>query len=65
MQWSLERDGERLALDEDAPADPQLLCLSSGELSPFVVEISRVDVPERWRLEGRPDGQVLRERGDG
>jgi len=64
-EWSLERDGERLALDEDAPADPQLLCLASGELSPFVVEISRVDVPERWRLEGRPDGQVVRERGDG
>mgnify|MGYP001809533897 FL=1 len=65
IEWTLERDGERLGLLDDAPADPQLLCLSSGELSPFRIELSRTDVPERWRLEGRPDGQVLRERWDG
>jgi general secretion pathway protein H len=65
VEWSLERDGERLGLLDDAPADPQLLCLSSGELSPFQIELSRADVPERWQLEGRPDGQVLRERWDG
>ena len=65
IAWTLERDGEGLGLLEDPPADPQVLCLASGELSPFRIELSRADVPERWRLEGRPDGQVLRERGDG
>lgn len=65
IEWTLERDGERLVLQDDAPVDPQLLCLSSGELSPFHLRLSRNDVPERWLLEGRPDGQVLRERSDG
>lgn len=65
IDWTLQRDGETLGLDDNAPADPQLLCAASGELSPFRLELSRADVPERWQLEGRPDGQVLRERGDG
>lgn len=65
IEWTLERDGERLVLQDDAPVDPQLLCLSSGELSPFRLWLGRGDVPERWLLEGRPDGQVLRERSDG
>ncbi len=64
IEVALERDGERLALQEDAPADPQLLCVASGELSPFRMQLSRGDVPEHWQLEGRPDGQVLRDRLD-
>jgi general secretion pathway protein H len=65
IEIALERDGEPLGLRDDPPADPQLLCLASGELSPFRLQLRRADVPEHWQLEGRPDGQVLRERGDG
>lgn len=59
-----ERDGEALALGEDAPDEPPFACFSSGEMTPFVMEIARVDAPLPWRLEGEIDGSLELREGD-
>lgn len=65
IEIELEREGELLALADEMPADPQLACLASGELSPFELRLSRVDVPQRWQLRGELDGRLELEAIDG
>ena len=55
------RDGDAVAVEDDVPQAPAFACLSSGELTPFVVEFERADVDQRWRLEGRLDGGLTLE----
>ena len=64
VEITLARDGETLILGADAPVDPQLACLSSGELSPFELRFSRADVEQRWRLTGQVDGSLMLEAED-
>lgn len=53
-----ERDGEALELDADAPEEPPFACLSSGELTPFVLRFARPGVKDEWQLEGHLDGRL-------
>ena len=63
LQFSLRRDD--LAVDPDAdPLQPQLLCLASGELTPFVLELSHAGTGQRWLLEGEADGNLRLEHVD-
>lgn len=52
-------------LREDRPVDvsrtddtPQLVCFSSGELTPFTLELALGDTPVTYRIEGDEDGGV-------
>jgi len=53
-----ERDGETLLPMSDAGRKPSFACLSSGELTPFVLHIERADAETAWALEGRLDGSL-------
>lgn len=57
MRFSLRRQG--LLLDPAAdPDQPQLVCLASGELTPFELELGHEGSTLRWRLLGRGDGRL-------
>lgn len=60
----LQRDGETLRLPGERPEAPQLVCLSSGELTPFVLAFARPDVSRRWLLRGRVDARLELEAED-
>ncbi len=64
----LTRDGLDVV---DAPAGddliadkPQFICFSSGELTPFELELARDGVAERWHLLARVDGNLELTRED-
>lgn len=59
-----ERDGEAMELAAEPPDEPAFACFSSGEMTPFVLRISRADAPQPWRLEGRLDGSLELREGD-
>jgi general secretion pathway protein H len=54
----LARDGQRVRVDEAFPDKPQLLCFSSGELTPFQLELALGEIPARYRLQGEASGDV-------
>ncbi|MEP6483471.1 MAG: type II secretion system minor pseudopilin GspH [Rudaea sp.] len=54
----LSRDGRRVTIAPDYPEKPQLVCFSSGELTPFVLDMTLSDLPIRYRLDGQPDGDI-------
>lgn len=58
IELQAERDGEALELGIDAPERPPFACLSSGELTPFVLHLRRAGVAQAWRLEGQLDGRL-------
>ncbi len=62
LRLELLRDGLPLpaggAVDADGALRPQLVCYASGELTPFELTLTRDDVPQRWRLRGRIDGEL-------
>jgi general secretion pathway protein H len=53
----LERDGRPVRLPDQPPAQPQLGCVASGELTPFVLRVTRGD-EMTWRVLGEYDGRV-------
>lgn len=55
---ALTRDGHRVLIDAQFPEKPQLVCFSSGELTPFRLEMALSDLDQRYRLDGQPDGTV-------
>ena len=55
---ALMRDGHGEQITAQFPDKPQLVCFSSGELTPFRLELGLGDVPTRYLLEGTPDGSV-------
>jgi hypothetical protein len=54
------REGEAIA-PEAEPEQAQLVCLASGELSPFVLELRRAGVDGGWRLRGELVGTLTLE----
>jgi len=54
----LSRDGQAIAVTGEAPQKPQLVCFSSGELTPFRLELALADVVPQFRIDGQPDGEI-------
>jgi general secretion pathway protein H len=54
----LTRDDQLIAIVEKTPDKPQLVCFSSGELTPFRLELALADLNRRYRIDGQPDGDV-------
>lgn len=57
LQHELRREGQLVNPAADAER-PQLLCASSGELSPFELRLGLLNQPFRWRIRGLLDGRV-------
>jgi len=55
---TLSRDDQSIAVVEKAPDKPQLVCFSSGELTPFRLELALADLSKRYRIDGQPDGDI-------
>jgi len=55
---SLSRDGHNVEIAAQFPDKPQLLCFSSGELTPFRLDLALGDIPMRYRLDGDANGGV-------
>ncbi len=55
---TLSRDGHGVEIAVPFPDKPQLLCFSSGELTPFQMSLGLGDVAQRYQLNGQPDGTV-------
>ncbi|HEY0180377.1 MAG TPA: type II secretion system minor pseudopilin GspH [Dokdonella sp.] len=66
LHVELARDGRRLALAEDDgdAAAPQLVCFSSGELTPFTLSLALGETPVRYRVRGVDDGTLTLDRLD-
>ena len=62
LNAALSRDGIRVDLSTPTPERPHLACFSSGELTPFRLDLSIADLPALYRLEGAPDGTLKLER---
>ena len=58
VEVTLERDGEVVTPAEQVPAEADFACFSSGELTPFRIDLRRSDVAQAWRLEGQLDGKL-------
>jgi general secretion pathway protein H len=54
---SARRDGLLMQPDPIA-TQPQFVCFSSGELTPFELELSSAGVAERWTLSAHVDGRL-------
>ena len=55
---ALSSDGHAIVVGSDFSDKPQLVCFSSGELTPFRLELRLVDLAQAWRLDGAPDATV-------
>ena len=57
-QVALSSDDHAIVVGEDFPQKPQLVCFSSGELTPFRLELRLADLAQGWQLDGKPDGSL-------
>jgi len=57
-QAHLRRDDNDVQIAADFPDRPQLACFSSGELTPFQLELRLADTPRFYRMNGAADGSV-------
>ncbi|MBS0557914.1 MAG: type II secretion system minor pseudopilin GspH [Proteobacteria bacterium] len=57
-QAALSSDGHAIAVGDDFPEKPQLVCFASGELTPFRLELRLADLAQGWRLDGAPDATL-------
>jgi general secretion pathway protein H len=55
-QVALGSDGHAIVVGDDFPEKPQLVCFSSGEMTPFRMELRLADLAQGWQLDGKPDG---------
>jgi general secretion pathway protein H len=55
---TLTRDDLSITIAEKSPDKPQLVCFSSGELTPFRLELALADLDKRYRIDGQPDGDI-------
>jgi general secretion pathway protein H len=62
MRVELLRDGSATRLIEGHTGQPQIVCFSSGELSPFLLRLQLGDVVDRYELRGEVDGKVVLDR---
>jgi general secretion pathway protein H len=58
MSSKLTSDDHQVQIAAAYPDKPQLVCFSSGELTPFRLELALADLPIIYRLDGQPDGDV-------
>jgi general secretion pathway protein H len=57
-QARLRRDDNDVQIATDFPDKPQLACFSSGELTPFQLELRLADASRYYRLNAAADGGV-------
>ena len=57
-QVALSSDGHAIVVGDDFPEKPQLACFSSGELTPFRLELRLTDLAQGWQLDGAPDATL-------
>jgi general secretion pathway protein H len=62
MAVEMLRDGREMRIADTAGEPPQIVCFSSGELSPFVLRLGLGDVVARYELRGRVDGRIALDR---
>jgi general secretion pathway protein H len=62
VQLPLPQDNDRNAQTKKKQTEPQILMLSSGELTPFVLELRADHLPVYYRAEGKITGQISMER---
>jgi general secretion pathway protein H len=55
-QVALGSDGHAIVVGDAFPEKPQLVCFSSGEMTPFRMELRLADLAQGWQLDGKPDG---------
>jgi general secretion pathway protein H len=55
---ALSRDGRPLDVNSEYPEKPQVVCFSSGEMTPFRLELGLSDLRVTYRLDGQPDGDI-------
>ncbi|MGH8042687.1 MAG: type II secretion system minor pseudopilin GspH [Rudaea sp.] len=55
---ALSSDRRAIVIGEDFPDKPQLVCFSSGELTPFRLQLRLADLARGWQLDGAPDGSL-------
>lgn len=58
LSVELMRDGHPLRLASDTSEPPQIVCFSSGELSPFVLRLHLGDIAAYYELRGESDGRI-------
>ena len=61
LRAELSREGRSVELSSKRDAAPQLVCFSSGELTPFVLTLSLADAPH-YRVSGAEDATLKTER---
>lgn len=61
VRAALTREGRNVDLSASRDAAPQLVCFSSGELTPFALTLSLGDAP-RYRVSGAEDATLKTER---
>jgi general secretion pathway protein H len=64
LQATLARDGIGVEIGTAPPPKPQLACFSSGELTPFRLDLALTDASLTYRIDGAPDGTLTLERRD-
>lgn len=67
LEMRLELEGRQLQLGTDrpdTPRTPQVLVYSSGDVSPYVLALSREESTHAVRITGAPDGTLEIERPD-
>ncbi|MEO5623689.1 MAG: GspH/FimT family pseudopilin [Dokdonella sp.] len=65
VRIELSREGRPLELAAPGHDLPQLVCFSSGELTPFALTLALGDAPMRYRITGADDGSLKAERIEG
>ncbi|NCT67183.1 MAG: type II secretion system minor pseudopilin GspH [Rhodanobacteraceae bacterium] len=58
LRLEFTRGGRPLELATPEQAQPQLVCFSSGELTPFALVLALGDAPARYRISGGEDGSL-------
>jgi general secretion pathway protein H len=64
LAMSLVLDGRNVALVPDfesqdvESAEPQIMLLASGEVTPFTIEMERAGIPGRFELTAKLDGEI-------
>ncbi|WP_165371653.1 type II secretion system minor pseudopilin GspH [Pseudolysobacter antarcticus] len=55
---SLQRNGTRISVLTDLPDKPQLVCFSSGEITPFELDLGFGELDVYYKLTGQPNGAL-------
>jgi general secretion pathway protein H len=58
LRIELTRDDRTLALSVPGHETPQLVCFSSGEMTPFALVLALGDATARYRIVGKDDGSL-------